>query len=195
MEGTGEIMPTEDLAMSFRKVTRAGSLRIAREGFELVREVAGEIPDVAYREELVDAAAALLLRDASQFDVIVTTNMFGDILSDEATELSGSLGLAASLNTGVNHAMAQAQHGSAPSLAGQNVANPASLIGSSAMLFSWLGRRYQQPELEHISVAIQNAIAEAVREPQTRTKDLGGTCGTKEFAEIITKLALNSVSS
>ena len=153
MEGTGEIMPTEDLAMSFRKVTRAGSLRIAREGFELarkrrgsvtavrkanvlrisdglflecVREVAGEFPDVAYREELVDAAA-LLLRDASQFDVIVTTNMFGDILSDEATELSGSLGLAASLNTGVNHAMAQAQHGSAPSLAGQNVANPASL--------------------------------------------------------------------
>ena len=72
--------------------------------------------------------AALLVRDAARFDVVVTTNMFGDILSDEAAELSGSLGLAGSINAGDTHCMAQAQHGSAPDIAGQDKANPASLI-------------------------------------------------------------------
>src|SRR4029079_14275003 len=90
---------------------------------------------------IIDAMAALLVRDASQFDVIVTTNMFGDILSDEASELAGSLGLAESINSGADHAMAQAQHGSAPDIAGQDKANPSSLIGSVAMLLGWLGER------------------------------------------------------
>ena len=85
--------------------------------------------------------AALLIRDAGQFDVVVTTNMFGDILSDEASEIAGSLGLAASLNAGDEHGVAQAQHGSAPDIAGKNVANPSSLIGSAAMLLAWLGER------------------------------------------------------
>ena len=85
--------------------------------------------------------AALLVRDAGAFDVIVTTNMFGDILSDLASEIAGSLGLAASLNAGADHAVAQAQHGSAPDIAGQDLANPASLIGSAAMLLAWLGER------------------------------------------------------
>src|SRR5437667_11188822 len=84
---------------------------------------------------------ASLVRDPSAFDVIVTTNMFGDILSDLAAEISGSLGLAASLNVGEAHALAQAQHGSAPDIAGQDRANPASLIGSAAMLLDWLGER------------------------------------------------------
>ena len=90
--------------------------------------------------------AALLVRDASQFDVVVTTNMFGDILSDEAREIAGSLGLAASLNAGAEHAVAQAQHGSAPDIAGKNIANPASLIGSAAMLLAWLGERRSDDE-------------------------------------------------
>ena len=85
--------------------------------------------------------AALLVRDASVFDVIVTTNMFGDILSDEASEISGSLGLAASLNAGADYGVAQAQHGSAPDIAGQDKANPVSLVGSAAMLLTWLGGR------------------------------------------------------
>ncbi|MGI4944033.1 MAG: isocitrate/isopropylmalate dehydrogenase family protein, partial [Janthinobacterium lividum] len=135
--GTGEVMPTPDLAMAFRKVTRQGSTRIAESAFALamqrrrkvtavhkanvlrvsdglfldcVRAVAARYPDVAYEEKLIDAMAALLIRDASPYDVIVTTNMFGDILSDEASELSGSLGLAASLNAGAEHGVAQAQH-------------------------------------------------------------------------------------
>ncbi|HIW91697.1 MAG TPA: isocitrate/isopropylmalate dehydrogenase family protein [Candidatus Corynebacterium avicola] len=216
-QGTGEVMPTRDLAMAFRKVTREGSLRIARNAFELarqrrshvtavhkfnvlrtsdglflecVRQVREEFPDVEYREELVDAMAALLIRDASQFDVVVTTNMFGDILSDEATELSGSIGLAASLNSGKDHAMAQAQHGSAPSLAGLDKANPSSLIGSVAMLCEWLGIRKNLPELHAASDSIHHAIAEAVADPATRTGDLGGPLGTQAFTDVVTEKAL-----
>ena len=104
-------------------------------------------PDVAYEERIIDAMAALLVRDASQFDVVVTTNMYGDILSDEASEIAGSLGLAASLNAGSEHAVAQAQHGSAPDIAGKNIANPSSLIGSAAMLLAWLGERRRDDRL------------------------------------------------
>src|ERR1700731_3925566 len=158
--GMGEFMPTPDLALSVRKITRSGSTRIAEAAFALaprrrnkvttvhkanvlrvsdglflesVRAVASRFPGVAYEERIVDAMAALLVRDASAFDVVLTTNMFGDILSDLAGEISGSLGLAASLNAGSDHAVAQAQHGSAPDIAGQNRANPASLIGSAGL--------------------------------------------------------------
>ncbi|HEY9569015.1 MAG TPA: isocitrate/isopropylmalate family dehydrogenase, partial [Thalassobaculum sp.] len=159
--GSGEFMPTPEVALAVRKVTRAGSLRIAEAAFDLAmrrrrkvtsvhkgnvlrvsdglylqctREVAARYPEVEYEEKIIDAMAALLIRDAGAFDVIVTTNMFGDILSDEASEIAGSLGLAASLNAGAEHAVAQAQHGSAPDIAGRDLANPASLIGSAAML-------------------------------------------------------------
>ncbi|HEY5309595.1 MAG TPA: isocitrate/isopropylmalate family dehydrogenase, partial [Casimicrobiaceae bacterium] len=119
--GNGEFMPTPDLALAVRKITREGSMRIAESAFKLAmqrrkkvtsvhkanvlrvsdglylecsRAVAKRYPQVKYEEQLIDSMAALLVRDASQFDVIVTTNMFGDILSDEASEISGSLGLA-----------------------------------------------------------------------------------------------------
>src|SRR5450631_2698938 len=127
--GPGEFMPTPDLALSLRKITRAGSTRIAESAFKLalqrrkkvtavhkanvlrvsdglflecVRAVAARYPQIKYEERIIDAMAALLVRDASPFDVVVTTNMFGDILSDEASEISGSLGLAASLNAGAS---------------------------------------------------------------------------------------------
>src|SRR5258708_3866906 len=172
-QGSGEFMPTPDLALSVRKISRAGSTRIAETAFRLaaqrrrkvtavpqanvlpagespflgsVRAVAARYPTVAYDEKIVDAMAALLVRDASMFDVVVTTNMFGDILSDEAAEIAGSLGLAASLNAGTDHAVAQAQHGSAPDIAGQAKANPASLIGSAAVLRSRPGERRRQTE-------------------------------------------------
>ena len=123
-------------------VHKANVLRVSDGLYlECVRAVAARHPQVAYEERIIDAMAALLVRDASQFDVVVTTNMYGDILSDEASEIAGSLGLAASLNAGAEHGVAQAQHGSAPDIAGKNVANPASLIGSAAMLLAWLGER------------------------------------------------------
>jgi 3-isopropylmalate dehydrogenase len=121
---------------------------------------------VDYEERIMDAMAALLVRDAGAFDVVVTTNMFGDILSDLAAEISGSLGLAASLNAGEAHAMAQAQHGSAPDLAGQDRANPASLIGSAAMLLAWLGERRDHARLTQAAAAIEQAIDQAVADPQ-----------------------------
>ena len=106
-----------------------------------VRAVAAEYPDIELEELIVDATAALLIRRPSRFDVLVTTNMFGDILSDEASELSGSLGLGARINAGAEVCVAQAQHGSAPDIAGRNIANPTSLILSAAMLLDWIGKR------------------------------------------------------
>jgi 3-isopropylmalate dehydrogenase len=127
--------------------------------------------------------AALLVRDASQFDVIVATNMFGDILSDQASEIAGSLGLAASLNAGADHAVAQAQHGSAPDIAGQDLANPSSLIGSAAMLLAWLGERKRDRVLMQAAAAIEAALDRAIARPEHRTADLGGPLGTKAFAD------------
>ncbi|MCC6889513.1 MAG: isocitrate/isopropylmalate dehydrogenase family protein [Hyphomicrobiales bacterium] len=208
--GSGEFMPTADVALSVRKVTRQGSIRIAEVAFELamrrrrkvtavhkanvlrvsetlflacVREVAARYPAVAYEEVIVDAMAALLVRDASRYDVIVTTNMFGDILSDQASEIAGSLGLAASINHGAAHGVAQAQHGSAPDIAGQDRANPTSLIGSAAMLLAWLGDRRKDNRLLAAAAAIESALARALADPQGRTADIGGPLGTKAFGE------------
>jgi 3-isopropylmalate dehydrogenase len=152
---------------------------------ECARAVAAQHPDIAYEERIVDAMAALLVRDASQFDVIVTTNMFGDILSDEASEIAGSLGLAASINAGAENCMAQAQHGSAPELSGKDVANPASLIGSVAMLLDWLGRRRNDDKLREAGALIERALDATIADTKTRTADLGGTLGTKAFAAAV----------
>jgi isocitrate/isopropylmalate dehydrogenase len=213
--GSGEFMPTPDLALAVRKITRAGSTRIAEAAFalaqrrrrkvtavhkanvlrvsdglflECVRAIAAGFPAIEYEERIVDAIAALLVRDTTQFDVIVTTNMFGDILSDLAAEISGSLGLAASLNAGAAHALAQAQHGSAPDLAGKDRANPASLIGSAAMLLNWLGERRNDDRLLRAAVAIDVALERAIENPQWRTTDLGGPLGTKAFGERVAAL-------
>src|SRR6516225_9121953 len=213
--GIGEFMPTADLALSVRKITREGSTRIVEAAFalaerrrkkvtavhkanvlrvsdglflECARAVASRFPDVAYEERIIDAMAALLVRDASMFDVVVTTNMFGDILSDEACEIAGSLGLGASLNAGADHAVAQAQHGSAPDLAGQDRANPASLIGSAAMLLEWIGGRRGDERFIRAAAAIEDGLERAIADPASRTPDLGGPLGTKAFGERIASL-------
>src|SRR3989442_12835678 len=109
--------------------------------------------------------AALLVRDAARFDVVVTTNMYGDILSDEAAELSGSLGLAASINAGERHCMAQAQHGSAPDIQGQDKANPTSLVLSAAMLFDWLGRRHTNKNFTAAARIIETSVDAVLQNP------------------------------
>ncbi len=207
--GSGEFMPDPDLALSVRKISAAASERVARAAFRLargrrcrvtavhkanvlklsdglflreVRKVAAEFPDVTLDEVIVDAAAALLIRQPERFDVIVTTNMFGDILSDEASELCGSLGLGGSLNQGDTICVAQAQHGSAPDIAGQDRANPTSLILSAAMLLDWLAGRSGQGRFAEASAAISAAVGTILRNPATRTADLGGQLGTQAFA-------------
>jgi 3-isopropylmalate dehydrogenase len=208
-KGWAELMPTEDMAISLRKITRQACQRIARRAFEVaeerrqkvtavhkanvmritdglflesVRQVAVDYPHVTYEEKIVDAVAALLVRDPSQFDVMVTTNLFGDILSDLTSELAGSIGLAGSLMAGDDLAAAQAQHGSAPDIAGQNVANPTSMILSVAMLLSWLGKRRNDPNLLKASRAMTEATDRTLENPQFRTRDLGGTMNTDAFA-------------
>jgi 3-isopropylmalate dehydrogenase len=216
-QGPGEFMPTPDMALSVRKISAQASRRIARAAFELarsrrrsvtavhklnvlkmteglflreVRDVARDFPDVALEEQLVDSMAALLVRDAVRYDVIVTTNMYGDILSDEAAELSGSLGLAASINAGDAHCMAQAQHGSAPDIAGRDQANPASLVLSAAMLLGWLARRHRNERLAAAERAIESAVDALLLDPATRTRDLGGTLGTRAWTRaLLGKLA------
>jgi 3-isopropylmalate dehydrogenase len=167
-------------------VHKANVLRVSDGLFlECARAVAARYREVKYEERIIDAMAALLVRDASRFDVIVTTNMFGDILSDEASEIAGSLGLAESLNAGAEHAMAQAQHGSAPDIAGQDKANPSSLIGSVAMLLAWLGERRDDARLLRAAAGIEHALDAAIATPEWRTPDLGGPLGTRAFGERI----------
>lgn len=207
-KGWAELMPTEQMAISLRKITRPACSRIARRAFELaeerrqkvtavhkancfhmtcglfleeVRKVAADFPHVTLEEQIVDATAALLVRDSTQFDVLVTTNLFGDILSDLASELSGSIGLAGALMVGENLAAAQAQHGSAPDIAGQNVANPTSMILSAAMLLEWLGKRHDNANLLNASKQIVHAVDKALVASKFRTRDIGGSANTDEF--------------
>jgi 3-isopropylmalate dehydrogenase len=210
--GPGEFMPDADSAFSIRKITALASRRVARAACEIaaarsgkltvvhkanvlkltdglflreVRAVAAEFPTVTLDEVIVDAAAALLVRDPARFDVIVTTNMFGDILSDEASELSGSLGLGGSINAGDDICVAQAQHGSAPDIAGKGVANPTSLILSAAMLLDWLGRRTSDAALTGAAARIEHAVDRVLDDPQMRTRDVGGPLGTHAFAQAV----------
>jgi 3-isopropylmalate dehydrogenase len=221
--GTGEFMPDPDLALSIRKVSAKACERVAVAAFELargrrrkvtavhkanvvklsdglflreVRAVAQRYPDVELEELIVDATAALLIRTPDRFDVIVTTNMFGDILSDEASELSGGLGLAGSINAGHDICVGQAQHGSAPDIAGRGVANPTSLILSAAMLLDWRGRRDDNPALIAAASLITRAVDHVLDDPASRTRDLGGDLGTAAFADAVrTALDLTGAST
>ena len=209
--GSGEMLVTKDVAISLRRITRVCSERIARAAFELAmsrrkrvtivhkanvlkvtdglfiescRTVAKDFPSVAVDDVIVDAMMAHVVRNPQRFDVIVTTNMYGDILSDLTAELSGSLGLAASLNAGTDHGMAQAAHGSAPDIAGKNVANPLSLILSVAMLLAWHGRRRKANAFQAAAAAIEKAVEAAISAKES-TGDVGGRLGTRETGEAV----------
>ena len=147
--------------------------------------MAAEYPDLAVDDYHIDAMAAHLVRRAADFDVIVTTNMFGDILSDLTGELTGSLGLAhRRSNAGDGRAMAQAAHGSAPDIAGQDRANPVGMILSAAMLCRWLADKYGDPALRAVGELMHGAV-ERTLATGTRTRDLGGEAGTIAFAAAV----------
>ncbi len=211
-QGSGEFMPTEDVALAVRKITRKGSRRIARAAFDLaqrrrnkvtvvhkanvlkvtdslfrdtVREVAKSHPGVELDEVLIDAMAALLVRTPDAFDVIVTTNMYGDILSDEANELAGGLGLGGSVNAGDDHGIAQAAHGSAPDIAGQGIANPVALMVSAAMLLEWLGGRHGRDDLMTAAGTLNDAIDRALAVTANHTPDLGGSAKTADVGDAV----------
>jgi isocitrate/isopropylmalate dehydrogenase len=213
--GIGEFMPTPDVVMAMGKITVQGSRRIAKVAFDLARrrprrkvtvvhkmpvlklynglfvreamEMAKGYPDVQVEDMMVDAAAAMLIRTPERFDVVLTTNMFGDILSDEAAELAGSLGLAASVNHGDETVVAQAGHGSAPDIAGKDVANPTSMIQSVAMMLDHIGMKAGDRRLEEAAFCLKNAVDSLLASPTTRTRDLGGDLGTRAFAVEVAK--------
>ncbi len=153
------------------------------------REVASKYPSIHFSDMLVDAAAMNLIRNPQEFDVIVTTNMFGDILSDEAAQVVGGLGLAASANIGQDFALFEPVHGCAPDIAGKNIANPTSLVLSAAMMLDWLGRQKHDNEARLASRAIQRAVESCLASGEV-TPDLGGTLSTLEMGRAIkTELA------
>jgi 3-isopropylmalate dehydrogenase len=166
-------------------VHKANVLKVCDGMFlDACREVVADYPEITLDTVIVDAMMAHVVRDPRRFDVIVTTNMFGDILSDLTAELSGSLGLGGSLNAGVDHAMAQAAHGSAPDIAGQDVANPFSLILSAALLLGWYGRRVGKQDFVAAGAAIEAAVGEVISSGRA-TRDVGGRLGTRATAEAL----------
>jgi 3-isopropylmalate dehydrogenase len=209
--GSGEFRPTEGVTISVRVITVEGSRKVARAAFEIAlarrrrltlvhkntvfklgcgmfvescHEVAKDFPDVTVDEVIVDTMAMRLVRDPQSFDTIVTTNMFGDILSDEAAGLVGGLGMAPGLCIGHGSiAMAQATHGSAPDLAGKGIANPYAMIESTRMLFDWLGRRRGIASAVAMAGRMQAGIAAALADPATRTPDIRGTGSQASMVE------------
>jgi 3-isopropylmalate dehydrogenase len=209
--GNGELLVTEDVVVSLRRITRKACARIARAAFELAasrrkhvtivhkanvlgigdgmfieecRKCAAGFPAVVVDDVIVDAMMALLVRNPARFDVIVTTNMFGDIISDMTAEASGSLGLGGSLNAGEDYAMAQAAHGSAPDIAGKDIANPFSLILSASLLLGWYGRRKGLAAFTQAAASIDSGIAAAIAAGEI-TRDIGGRLSTKQTGEAL----------
>jgi methanogen homoisocitrate dehydrogenase len=184
-----------------RLITRRGSERIAEKACDLVarrskltivhkanvlksdhlfldtcRKVAAG-RGIAFEDMLVDTAAYNLVVNPGKFDVLVTTNLFGDILSDEAAGIIGSLGLCASANVGETRALFEPIHGSAPDIAGKGIANPIGAIRSAAMMMEWLGEAEMARRID--------AAAERALDLGMKTPDLGGSCKTKEITAAI----------
>jgi len=143
-----------------------------------VKEAAQNHPDVTIEELHVDAAAMQLIKRPETFDVIVTTNLFGDILSDEAAQVTGSLGLAAGANIGDAYGMFEPVHGSAPKYTGMNRVNPIATIMAAQMMLDYLGEKTAAAKIE-------NAVMKVLSEGKVRTKDLGGSATTSEMSDAI----------
>ncbi len=205
----------DDAAIGIRLITKRGCERIARYAFDLAkrrrrrvvavhkanvmritcglfartcREIAKEYPDVAYSEMYVDAAAMDLIRRPEQFDVIVTTNMFGDILSDEAAQVVGGLGLAPAANIGDNYAIFEPVHGCAPDIAGKGIANPISMILSASMMLEWLAAKHKDEKCLKASKLISEAVVKVLEEGKFLTPDLGGNAKTLKLGARIAEM-------
>jgi 3-isopropylmalate dehydrogenase len=211
--GGAEFRPNDDITVAMRVITRKGSNRVAREAFELARtrprkkvtaahkepvyrlacgmfaeecrKVAREFPDVTFEEAMIDTISMKLAMAPQQYDVVVTTNQFGDILSDIGAGIVGGLGLAPGLCVGERQAMAQATHGSAPDIAGRNIANPYAMIVSGGMLLGWLGRKRNEPKAVAASQLITAAVEKIIAEGRHLTRDLGGSASTQQMGDAI----------
>lgn len=203
----------DDVAIGLRVITRKGCERIADKAFnlarmrngkkkvtavhkanvlkktcglfaEVCRNVAERYPDISFNEQYVDAASMRLIKEPQNYDVIVTTNMFGDILSDEAAQLVGGLGMAPGGNIGDNFALFEPVHGSAPTRVGKHTANPCSMILASKMMLEWLGEKHKDDSCSNAAGAIETAVSNAIRNGST-IPDFGGQLTTSEMADAI----------
>ena len=215
--GLPEFRPNDDITISSRVITRKGSSRVAREAFELARtrprkkvtaahkepvyrlacgmfaeecrKMAKNYPDVQFEEMMIDSTAMKLVADPQRFDVVVTTNQFGDILTDIGAGLVGGLGLAPGLCVGEKQAMAQATHGSAPDIAGRNIANPYAMVISGQMLLAWLGRKHNEPKAVDAAQRIHAAVQKVIADAKHLTRDLGGNASTQQMGDAIAEIA------
>lgn len=206
--GRGAVADLEqDEATNTLRITRQGAERVCRLAFDIARkrdkrvalvdkanvlssmvyfrnifdEVASDYPDCDAEHVYVDATALYLVQDPQRFDVLVTENMFGDILSDLAAGLVGGMGMAPSGDIGNDAAVFQPAHGSAPDIAGQGVANPVAMILSAAMMLEWL----EHPETIRAATALRSAVTNVFQDEQQRTRDMGGGLSTTEMTEAI----------
>jgi 3-isopropylmalate dehydrogenase len=213
VDGYPEFRPNDEITIASRVITRSGASRVAREAFELARtrprrkvtaahkepvyrlacgmfaeecrKVAAEFPDVTFEEAMIDTISMKLVMAPQQYDVVVTTNQFGDILSDIGAGLVGGLGLAPGLCVGHDQAMAQATHGSAPDIAGRGIANPYAMIMSGQMLLGWLARKHDEPRAADSATLVERAVGKVIADGKALTPDLGGTGTTAGMGDAI----------
>ncbi len=203
-----EFLSDDDTVISLRKISRNASKRIAEHAFKIAnsrkgkkvtivhksnvlrlsdrmfidtsKEVSKRFPNIEFEEMYVDACSMELIRYPNRFDTILTTNLFGDIISDEAAQVTGSIGLAPAANIGDNFAMFEPVHGAAFDIAGKNIANPTSFILAIKMMFDWLGEKYHDNDILELSINFEKSIDELFTK-NVKTKDIGGSLSTLEF--------------
>jgi 3-isopropylmalate dehydrogenase len=173
---------------ALKRVVAVHKSNVMRKGDGLFSRVCGEVasehPSIEFSEMLVDAAAMNLIRSPESFDVIVTTNLFGDILSDEAAQLVGGLGVAPSANIGDDFALFEPVHGSAPGIAGKGVANPTAMILTTAMMMEWLALSKGNSEYSRAAAQVKRSVS-AVLASGKRTPDLGGDLSTDQLGRAV----------
>jgi 3-isopropylmalate dehydrogenase len=171
-----------------KKVVAVHKANVMRKGdglfASICRKVASKYPDINYSELYVDACAMNLIRNPEDFDVILTSNLFGDIISDEAAQVVGGLGLSPAANVGQDFALIEPVHGAAFDIANKNIANPSSIFLSIKLMFEWLSEKYERnyTELKMMANHIENVLVELLRE-NIKTKDIGGRLQTNEFTK------------
>ena len=171
-----------------KKVVAVHKANVMRKGdglfASICRKVASKYPDINYSELYVDACAMNLIRNPEDFDVILTSNLFGDIISDEAAQVVGGLGLSPAANIGQDFALFEPVHGAAFDIANKNIANPSSIFLSIKLMFEWLSEKYERnyTELKMMANHIENVLVELLTE-NIKTKDIGGTLHTNEFTK------------
>ena len=148
------------------------------------KSVAQKYPEITYSESYVDTCAMNLIRNPEEFDVILTTNLYGDILSDEAAQVVGGLGLGPAANIGESFALFEPVHGAAFDIAGKDIANPSSILLSIKMMLEWLADKYDDREAFKQGQRIEAAMIGLLRKNR-KTKDIGGKLTTTEFTKLL----------